>query len=54
MKGGETDGKEESSQEGQMYGKDQGWQKVQKAGSGKRKILLSSQKKITPERGVTL
>jgi predicted transposase YdaD len=48
MKGGETDGKEETSQEGQMYGHDQGRQKVQKVRNGKRKILHNSQEKITP------
>lgn len=47
MKGGETDGKEKNSQEGQMSGQDQGWQKMQKARNGKRKILRGSQEKIT-------
>jgi hypothetical protein len=41
-RGGETDGEEEGGQESQMHGQDQGRQKVQKAGSRKRKILRSS------------
>ncbi len=45
-KGGERDGEEKSSQEGQMHGQDQGRQKVQEAGNGKRKILRSSQEEI--------
>jgi hypothetical protein len=47
MEGGETDGEEESSQEGQMHGQDQRRQEVQKVRNGKRKILRSSQEKIT-------
>jgi hypothetical protein len=50
--GGETDGKEENSQEGQMHGKDQGRQKVQKVRNGKRKVLFSSQETIIWEKCV--
>jgi hypothetical protein len=46
-KGGETHGEEESCQEGQMHGQDQGRQKVQKIHHRKRKILRSSQEKVT-------